>query len=227
MQQVKPVGRGAAVLKYDILTALGTYALAQHKGRQRLVLRLITLITARYNWARNELSIGQREIARLWSCDERTVKRELAKLRADAWLSVLRQGARGRVSVYALCLDRILADTRSHWPAVGPDFEMRLQGPSAEPTNVVPLPVRGSVPVPDPTGDTEWALAQARLHAQHPGLYAAWAHALRREARQGGVLILRAPSRFHADYVATHLVPRLLAACRTVDETVDEIAITA
>lgn len=32
---------------------------------QRLVLRLMSLITTRYNWQRNELTMGQREIARL------------------------------------------------------------------------------------------------------------------------------------------------------------------
>ena len=76
------VGRSAAAFKYDLLTVMGAFALAQEKGRQRLVLRLMTLVTARYNWARDELAVGQREIARLWQVDERTVKREMAKLRA-------------------------------------------------------------------------------------------------------------------------------------------------
>jgi hypothetical protein len=82
MQTASIVGRNAAAHKYDILTAIGTYALSKGKHEQRLVLRLITLITARYNWGRDELAVGQREIARLWSVDERTVKREMAKLRA-------------------------------------------------------------------------------------------------------------------------------------------------
>ena len=77
----KLVGRSAAALKYDLLTVMGAYALSQDKGAQRLVLRLMTLVTARYNWKRDQLAVGQREIARLWQVDERTVKREMAKLR--------------------------------------------------------------------------------------------------------------------------------------------------
>ena len=81
MQIAKPVGRNASALKYDILSALAVHALAGDKHRQRLILRLSALITTRYNWQRNELSMGRDEIARLWSVDERTVKREMARLR--------------------------------------------------------------------------------------------------------------------------------------------------
>jgi len=112
MLSPKPVGRDAAARKYDIITALGAYALAGGKHDHRLVLRFITLVTARYNWARNELAVGQREIAQLWSVDERTVKREMAKLRGCGWLVVTRQGARGRVTAYGLDLDAILEKTR-------------------------------------------------------------------------------------------------------------------
>ena len=176
MQIARPVGRGAAARKYDILTAMGAHALAQGKGPQRLILRLMTLITARYNWTRDELAVGQREIARLWDCDERTVKREMAKLRAMGWLEVRRQGARGRVGEYALGVERILADTKPRWEAVGPDFALRMGEAPAEP-DVVALPVRGAVPAPDISGGTEWALAQALLHAEDAGVYGAWLQA--------------------------------------------------
>ena len=86
MQVIRPgtsaVGRDAAVRKYDALSALMAFALAGDPNRQRLVLRLMALITTRYNWQRNELAMGQREIARLWCVDERTVKRDMARLRA-------------------------------------------------------------------------------------------------------------------------------------------------
>jgi hypothetical protein len=221
----KPVGRGAAARKYDLLTALGAHALAQAKGPQRLVLRLMTLITARYNWTRDELAVGQREIARLWSCDERTVKREMAKLRAMGWLVVRRQGARGRVTEYALGIERILTDTRDRWEDVGPDFALRL-GAVPEEDRVVPLPVRGQVSPPDVSGGTEWALARAVLHGEDAGLYAAWFAALRRAERVGGRLVLQAPSRFHAAYVETHLTSRVLSACREVDAAVTEVKIS-
>ncbi|WP_223421452.1 hypothetical protein [Tateyamaria pelophila] len=225
MQTLRPVGQGASARKYDILTALGAYALAQGKHDQRRVLRLMTLVTARYNWARDELAVGQREIARLWSVDERTVKREMALLRARGWLVVRRQGTRGRVTQYGLDLGRMLDDTAPQWPAVGPDFELRMgQGDAADDT-VVPMPVKGNVRAPDISPGTEWALAQAVLHGNDPGLYASWIAGLERVERAGGRLTLRAPSRFHGAYVQTHLERRILAACREVDGDVSEVRV--
>ena len=226
MLSTKPVGRGAAARKYDLLTAMGSYALARDKYDQRRVLRLMTLITARYNWARDELAVGQREIARLWSVDERTVKREMALLRARAWLLVHRQGARGRVTQYRLGIDKILMDTAPQWACVGPDFEVRMGAPEAEQNpKVVPLHVAGSITAPDVSSGTEWAFAPALLHAEAPAVYGAWLGALERAERAGGRISLRAPSRFHAAYVQTHLTARVLAACRDVDAKVSEVRI--
>lgn len=220
----KPVGRGAAARKYDLLTALGAYALARDKHDQRRVLRLMTLITARYNWARDELAVGQREIAQLWSVDERTVKREMALLRAKSWLVVRRQGARGRVTQYGLGIEQILRDTSSQWAAVGSDFELRM-GAEEETSSVVPLPVKGQVAPPDISSGTEWALAQALLHAEDSATYATWISTLTRAERAGGRVTLRAPSRFHAAYVQTHLERRVLAALREIDGEVAELRV--
>lgn len=225
MLSTKPVGRGAAARKYDLLTALGAYALAQDKHVQRRVLRLMTLITARYNWARDELAVGQREIAHLWSVDERTVKREMALLRARGWLIVRRQGARGRVTQYSLALEQILQETSAQWACVGSDFELRMSGAGEADSTVVPLPVTSPVAAPDVSSGTEWALARALLHAEDPASYAAWAKSLHRVERAGGRVTLRAPSRFHAVYVQTHLERRFLAAMTEVDATVSELRI--
>ena len=226
MLSPKTSERASAARKYDIITSLGAYALARSKHDQRLVLRLITLITARYNWARNELAVGQREIAKLWSVDERTVKREMAKLRGLGWLEVSRQGARGRVTQYRMNFETLLATTRGDWQNVGPDFELRMQGTPPE-DRVIPLPVRGDVPAPDITDGTEWALAQAVLHTEAPEVYGSWLRGLERVERAGGRLMLKAPSRFHGAYVQTHLMSRVLAACKAVDEDVDEVVIAA
>lgn len=226
MLSTKPVGRGASARKYDLLTALGAYALAQGKHDQRRVLRLMTLITARYNWARDELAVGQREIARLWSVDERTVKREMALLRARHWLVVKRQGARGRVTEYSLNISAILGHTQPYWSAVGSDFELRM-GAEPEP-KVVAIPISGAAtPAPDISSGSEWALAQALLHADDPASYASWIAALKRAERAGGRLGLRAPSRFHAAYVQAHFQPRILAALREVDPDISEVVILA
>ena len=224
MLAMKPVGRNESARKYDILTALGSYALARGKHEQRLVLRFLTLITARYNWARDELAVGQREIAALWSVDERTVKREMGKLRGLGWLVVKRQGARGRVTQYGIALEIVLQATRAQWDAVGPDFALRMQG-APEPDRVVPLRPTGNVKVPDLSDGTEWALAQAILFQEDAASYGAWLAALTRTGRAGGRVTLKAPSRFHAVYVTTHLIGRVEAACRSVDDTVSEVVL--
>ncbi|WP_166418575.1 hypothetical protein [Cochlodiniinecator piscidefendens] len=226
MLQPRATGRSASARKYDLLTAMGSYALAQAKGPQRLVLRLMTLITARYNWGRDELCVGQREIAQLWSVDERTVKREMAKLRAMGWLVVRRQGARGRVTQYSIDIEAILKTTQPQWAAVGPDFVLRMEQGDAPDPKVVPLPMSGSVAPPDLSDGSEWALAQAVLHQEDPALFGAWARSLVRQDRAGGRLTLCAPSRFHAAYVETHLKDRILALCHSVDSEVSEIRIT-
>ena len=101
-----------------------------------------------------------------------------------------------------------------------------MQGLPDTDDQVVSLPLRGSdVPPPDLTEGTEWVLAQSVLHREDPALYGAWFRALTRTSRAGGRLLLKAPSRFHAAYVQTHLSARVLAACRLVDPEVAEIGI--
>jgi DnaA-like protein len=225
MQVSQPVGRDAATKKYDILSALMAHGLAQDKHRQRLVMRLLSLITTRYNWTRNELSMGQKEIARLWCVDERTVKREMAKLRAMEWLQIKRAGARGRVSLYGLDLVRILLDTRPQWENIGPDFiermEMTHRAAPAEPGNVVPFK-----PVATPVGEGLWAETQRQLHAEDSATFGAWFQGLIEAEREGGTVQLAAPSRFHATYVSTHLQARLLTALRRADSSVSDVCIT-
>jgi DnaA N-terminal domain len=227
MLSKKPVGRYAAALKYDLITALGAHALSLGKADQRRILRLITLITARYNWARDELAVGQREIARLWSCDERTVKREMARLRGLGWLVVHRQGTRGRVTEYGLDSARILLDTKANWAAIGPDFVLRLEGQGAESTqsSVVPFPGPVNVAPPDLSSNSEWALAQAVLYSEDSANFDSWLRGLARADRAGGRLTLRAPSRFHASYVQTHLAGRILAACQAVDDDISSLCV--
>ena len=230
VQIAKPVGREAASRKYDILSALMAFALSQDKNMQRQVMRLMSLITTRYNWQRDELSMGQDDIARLWSVDTRTVKREMAKLRARGWLVLKRQGARGRVSIYGLDLDLMLADTRPVWSHLGPDFMDRLgaegQGADATETagNVVPLRPISSTP-PASTGSL-WSDVQQELHSLDPAVYGAWFHALCDAGVENGRLHLVAPTRFHANYVSTHLMGRLMTIVRRVDPAIADVKVT-
>ncbi|MBE2278246.1 MAG: hypothetical protein IAE87_18350 [Rhodobacteraceae bacterium] len=214
----KSVGRGSATRKYDLLTILGAHALAQDRGLQRQTLRLICLITARYNWQYDQLSVGQEEIARLWSVDPRTVKREMAALRQRGWLVERRAAARGRVTLYGLGIDRILDDTRAVWERVGPDLVARL-GESDPPP--VP-PADGSaetagarvIPFPQamaPAGAGLWAEVARLLQRDDPAIFRVWFAGLS-ATEEAPDLVLQAPSGFHASYIKTHLAARIEAA---------------
>lgn len=216
MQKAVPepraTGRNAASMKYDILSALGAHGCAGDKHRQRLVLRLITLVVARYNWITDEIMVGQREMAALWSLDERSVKRDIAKLRDLGWLVQKRAAARGRVAVHGLGLARILEGTGPDWPRVGPDFVARMAGqgapdaPQPAPSNVI------SFPIPAGEGGL-WSRIQSLLHREDPHLYGAWFAALQAE-HEADLLRLLAPSRFHADYLRSNHQQRLERAAR-------------
>ncbi len=223
----KAVGPNAAARKYDILSALSAHALSRDKHRQRQILRLISLITTRYNWQRNELSMGQAEIARLWSVDQRTVKREMTRFREIGWLRVKRAGARGRVTVHELDLGRIVMDTQESWHSIGPDFVARMSPdePAPEPSSVVPFQRQPSGGAPEPDGSL-WGHVRCRLHASDPATWSAWFAGLDDMGRTGDVQCLQAPSQFHATYVTNHYAERLTAVLRSFDPTITGVRVT-
>lgn len=210
-------GPGAGVRKYDLLTALAVAGLAGSPGFATSMTRLIALVTARYNWRLDEVSIGQAELARMWSVDVRTVKRELKRLADHGLLSIKRAGCRGRVATYQLDHNRINELTCKTWPLVGNDFEERMgsagQGGDAGDKTVVPFPTAA-----DPR--SEWTEARAALRQVDRARARAWYDPLVREGRAGHILSLRAPSSFHADYVMTHLIGDLTRAVAEADPDV-------
>lgn len=219
----RPSGQGAASKKYDVLTALGALACGGDKHRQRLILRFMTLVTARYNWQRDEVRIGRAEIARLWRVDERTVKRDLSKLKLAGWVTVKYPAARGRVTVYSIDWDRVIEATRETWPAVGRDFVDRMDAmmgtavpASAPDTNIVAFPQ-------PPGGASEWDQVCAHVHRADPAFFASWLSSVERAGRAQGILELVAPTPFHAQYLNTHALTRLTGLVRDVDPDVHRI----
>ncbi len=223
MYAKKLAGPEASSLKYDLITALGSFALAGPAAMQKLALRLITLLTARYNWRHGELRVGQREIATLWSVDERTVKREMAKLRALGWIVPLSPARRGRVASYALDPGRILGATRETWPLVGCDFVARMAGQeeAAEPSTVVPFlrhePKEPEPEMPEENGRDAWDAMRRHLRGEDAAIFSNWFAALTSGGRSGDALVLRAPSAFHANYIRTHFGDRLQGALGRID----------
>ncbi|MER5172908.1 MULTISPECIES: hypothetical protein [Thioclava] len=219
----KAVGRGAAARKYDLLSVLGSYALSQDKYIQKQALRLICLITARYNWQNDELSMGQAEISKLWSVDVRTVKREMAALRQRRWLIEKRPAARGRVALYGLNVAQILEDTREGWAKIGPDLVERLapSEPAAPETNVVPLRAA------DLPSNGIWPDVARRLQSHHPTFWGAWFAQLTVVSETRESLVLRAGSEFQASYIETHLRSTLEAVIRSVAPEITRVQIVA
>lgn len=221
MQPGRVTGPGAGVRKYDILTAVAIAGLHGTTTQQVSALRLLALITARYNWQRNELSIGQEDMARLWGVNTRTAKREVKRLIAAGLLEVRRAGVRGRVASYRLNLAVVENLSRPVWGAVGRDFEERAAHVLSQTTmragngNVLkvdfPGPTSGSEPEGQ-GGDSRWQAVMNRLAEDQPEAFANWYRRLSLgHVERDGVQVC-APNAFVSSYVATHLVAALADA---------------
>lgn len=226
MQLTKPVGRNASAMKYDILSALGVYALSGDKYRQRLCLRLIVLITARYNWQRDELSIGRAEIARLWSVDERTVKREVGKLKAMGWLTVKRPGARGRVTVYGLEIGLIVRDTSEQSAKLGNAFEQRvdLKTAASDGETIVQFPQKLKNPL---NRKDIWGQILQEILQYHPMEYEAWLSSVEFLSFADNAIYLRAKSGFAASYIRTHHQNLIFSAANRAGIVLEKIHVSA
>lgn len=195
-------GPEAGSQKYDLLTAIAVAGLNGTAGFQTSMLRLVALVTARYNWKLDEFSVGQRDLARMWSVDERTVKREIKRLTEAEVLLQLRPGVRGRVAAYRLNRSRIESLSAPHWNRVGPDFAERMTRTQAPPSDEKVLRVDfrpRATEAPSP-----WSRVLARLGDADPGLHRNWFIHLDYSGFQDDVLTLEAASSFVAQYVQTH-----------------------
>jgi len=228
MKLIRSTGPLASVQKYDVLTALAIAGLNGKPGFQRSMLRMVALITARYNWKLDELTVGQRDIAKMWAVDERTVKREMKRLTEYRILIPLRPGVRGRVAAYRLNQSEIHRLSQPHWEDVGPDFVARMDGRTepAELTQdkIVRVDFRPSVQLSQ-HGHTAWQRTASRLAEIDPDLHRCWFISLVFEDFLDGYLRLRAPSSFVAKYILTHHMPRLRDAAKMEFEELERIGI--
>lgn len=221
------VGAGGAVQKYDLLTALSVDALRRSVAHRTSVLRLIAVVTARYDWRRDQLSVGREELARLWGVSEPTVKREMGRLRKLGFLELLEPGVRGRVTRYRLGHRAIAAATAEACDGVGPAFRSRMAGlspPAPHPAEqgtaprdrkVVPLyaaPPGGQGAEPEDEAES-WATC---LRALDPVVFRNWFSGVRAEPCPRAGVIFRAPSAFTAQHIQRHhdrLLAEVVDAC--------------
>lgn len=204
-------GPQAASAKYDVLTALSMIAFARGGAAHISVLRMIGLVTARYNWRLDELCVCQRDMARMWGVTERTAKREV-KAWVDGRLMIrTRVGVRGRAGAYRLDLVEIREQAAPLWSRVGPDYVERMAPVEAVDTQNEAhpdIPERSDVPALPGT----WAAASRRLRVVDHAVHAAWIEPLNLSGDDGTTIRLTAPSRFAAHYLQTHLMRRISEA---------------
>ncbi|WP_319544294.1 hypothetical protein [Ruegeria conchae] len=210
-------GHQAGSQKYDLLTAISVAGLSGTPGFQNSMMRLIALITARYNWRTDELTVGQKEMARLWSVDQRTVKREIKRLTSYNMLLQLRPGVRGRVAAYRLNYAEIYRLSKPVWQNVGSDFvsrmEMQLPKPSEKVVHVQ-FGQEKQLEVEPERQDLQspWGRALQRLSESEMLLFKCWYRDLQLVETQDQTITLRAPSKFIAQYIQSHHLKPLLGA---------------
>lgn len=213
------VGPGASARKYDLLTALALSSLHGERIAPILCLRLIALITARYDWARDMVAIGHEELARLWGVSRRTVIRDLARLTDCGLIEVAAPGRRGRVASYRLRHAAIDAATAPQWALAGQAMAARMAG-AGESSHAQPRDEASSAALPD-------ALLAGLGDRLPEAVLARWIAPLDWLGVEDGVARWRAPSRFHATYVSRTHGDAMLAAMRRTEPGVRRIAIEA
>ena len=204
-------GVGGAARKYDILTALSVSGLAEGGQGAMSALRLVALLTARYDWTADRITVGHEEAARLWGTSTRTAKREMARLMASGLLLRIERGVRGRVGAYRLDPAAIRARTADAWPRAGAEFARRMEAELMPAPEVVGTG-RGRAAVPE--DGTVWPSLYRALAESQPERAAAWFSRLREAEFDGSRLVLRADTPFVARYVSTHLLGDLRTATR-------------
>jgi hypothetical protein len=225
--QMKPLrltGQESGVLKYDVLTALSVGALNGSPTFQTSVMRLIALVTARYNWRKDEFCVGQRDMARMWSVNERTVKREIKRLVESEIIICKRPGVRGRVGAYGLNYHKISSLTQAVWPLVGPDFDRRMRERYEQPETVKVVQISAYTQKDEPlTKPGTWQSVLMSLSTEHPNLVEAWLSRLEFLGFEQGYLRLKAPSSFFQHYLETHHMPILTGAVEREMGPVDQV----
>ncbi|WP_099827910.1 DnaA N-terminal domain-containing protein [Oceaniglobus indicus] len=210
-------GPKAGSVKYDILTAMTVAGLHGSQGQRASMLRLAAIVTARYNWSRDELSMGQAEMARLWAVDERTAKREVKRLLTGRILLCTRPGVRGRVAAYRLNIAEICRLSEPVWTTVGADFTERMRQLSApEAVAVVPDGAASPAEVAVPAAQGRWGEVQKVLRDLDPAGYSAWFSKLDCISDDDGTVQLGVRSGFVGQYIETHLDKTLRVAVAAV-----------
>lgn len=227
-------GVGSGAKKYDVLSVLALAGLENAALPSQRALRFIALITIRYNWAADMLSVGHEELGHLWKVSKRTVIREMEALRSLGLLVVLRPGRRGTVTTYRLEISAIrkLAAARLLNETSGIDSRLAATEDSLdlERCDASQAPVRNNPGLPPSPGRELWT---AVLENLPPSVSSAqkerWLRPLSVE-RVDDILYLKADSPFRAVHItktfsdALHVAASPLGVRRVVIKVADSTA---
>jgi hypothetical protein len=211
-------GIGSGAKKYDVLSALALAGLDNAALSSQRALRFIALITIRYNWASDMLSVGHAELAQLWKVSKRTVIREMEALRNLGLLVVLRPGRRGAVTTYRLDISAVRRLTGASLLSEKTGIDSRLAAVGNE---VAGEPALAEAQTghhsTEPAQSPSIGLWQAVIDRLPPSVSCAqkdrWLAPLR--AKQcDDILQVEAESAFRASYVSQTFSESLLAAAR-------------
>lgn len=218
--QRRLAGPGASVRKYDVLTVLAMAGLRGGDGAialsSSLALRLIALITSRYNWALDEASIGHEELMRLWGVSRRTVIRDVEKLRSAGLLVQTRAARRGRVGAYRLGHERLAALAEPFRHMMSSDLSERFGSPeTAQPSAGQGVVVAFHRPETPAAGTLHATFRSALSNHLTEATLTRWFDPMRCETT-GACMEVTAPSAFHADYVERAFGDRLRHAAASL-----------
>jgi hypothetical protein len=211
-------GVGAGAKKYDVLSVLALAGLENAALPSQRALRFIALITIRYNWAADMLSVGHEELGHLWKVSKRTVIREMEALRSLGLLVVLRPGRRGTVTTYRLDISAIrkLAASRLLSETSGIDSRLAASEDNLdnEPSEASQASIRNDPGLPPSPCRDLWT---AVLDNLSPSVSSAqkdrWLGPLRAELVDD-IFYLEADSAFRAVYIAKTFSDALHVAAR-------------
>lgn len=218
MQATSPrlTGAHSSARKYDVLSALALAGLEGSSLPSQRALRLIALITTRYNWAGDTLSIGHAELAVLWKVSRRTVIREVEALRQSGLLVVLRTGRKGRVTTYRLSIPAISALTAEGLQNEPTGVGGRLAGVRVETKYGPRVESEDHLhAAPRSTGDEWWNVLSRLPSTVSASQRTQWLEPLR-GVRVGARLEVIADTPFRAAYVSRTFGDALRGSARTL-----------
>lgn len=214
-------GPNAAVAKYDVISALTCVALTGERSQQTIIMRLINLITCRYNWRKNELSIGSKEVGELTFTSQRTAKRTLKALTDLRFLIVRLQGRKGRVTKYGLGITAIFEAAALHAKPKCHQFSERITADSLGPSASVP-PTDFKV---EAQACRKWNAICVDIADKSQSLYVSWFADMVGSVKDGQ-LTVACKSNFIQNYARTKLLANVYASAEAAGVKLAKIEFT-